>query len=169
MIEKETINLGPVEWDEILESIPENMKNMYKELPYIGWEEAKAKYKNNLDWKDASIVIQCYIDIMLANYTEKDLTEKNFCIEIPESFVPSMSYINQLNLTFRKGDSIFAVILNRYRILTIHYLGNAYNDSLTWFYDIKNILCTKGVVKDKNYCKFWGISSDYSEFDESEE
>ncbi len=74
-----------------------------------------------------------------------------------------MSYINQLNLSFRKGGSAFIVTIDRYRILTIKHRGDVFNDSLTWFYDIKDILCTEGVVKDENYCRFWDISNDYKE------
>ncbi len=100
---------------------------------------------------------------MLANYSAKDLKQNYVTIEIPEALVPCMSYINQLNLTFRKGNSVFAITIDCYRILTVRYLGNVFQESLTWFYDIKDILCTEGVVKDKNYCKFWNISDDYRE------
>lgn len=86
-----------------------------------------------------------------------------FTIEIPDALAPCISYINQLNLSFRKGDSAFIVTIDPYRILTIHYLGDIFNDSLTWFCDINDILCTEGVVKDENYCSFWGISDEYRE------
>ena len=163
MTQKEIIKLGPVTIEDTIEMLPETMTDNYKNLPYINWEKAKNKYQYKIDWNEASSIVQFYINTLLDKYSEKDLKEKLFQIEIPEAMVPCMSYINQLNLSFRKGDSVFIVKIDRYRILTIYHVGDAYNDSLTWFYDIKNILCTEGVVKDDKYCEFWGISDYYRE------
>lgn len=155
--------LEPISIEETLELIPEALKTTYQQMPYINWEKAKEKYKYEINWSEISSILQFYISTRLTDYTEKDLKERVFTIEIPEEMVSCMSYINQLSLVFRKGDSLFSVSIDRYRKLTIHHLGDAYHDSLTWFYDIKDILCTEGVVKDKNYCEFWGISNDYQD------
>lgn len=48
-MEKNQINLGPVNIEDVIEMIPENMKNLYKDLPYINWEKAKNKYKYEID------------------------------------------------------------------------------------------------------------------------
>ncbi|MBE7713766.1 MAG: hypothetical protein E7Z87_08480 [Cyanobacteria bacterium SIG26] len=146
-----------------LELLPETLKNHYKNTSFIDWEKAKKKYSSNIKWADISNILQFYIGTRLSEQTEQELKENIFTIEIPEEMVTCMSYINQLSLVFRKGDSLFSVQIDRYRKLTIQYIGEAYHDCLTWFYDIKNLLCTEGVVKDANYCTFWGISNDYRE------
>ncbi len=48
-MKRNTIKLGPVPIEELIEMIPESLKSTYKNLPYINLEKAKDRYRYKIN------------------------------------------------------------------------------------------------------------------------